>query len=561
MRAFTGLLVLALAITAVACRIEHRSVSIDPLPRAESLTVAVPSDWRDSYGNALLAAEPARLRLVEEPDPAAAAAAVREGRALLALTRAGHAVGLTAEPFDSAPLSFLVPVTFPVDDLRLDQARALAAGQVTNWRALGGPPLAVRAVLWGNEDDALAATALLGLTPVASRMSPANQLTAGGLALHVGDSPSPALKPLRLDGRLPDDEGYPWRERYVVAGGGGSSTLVRAVAGVLRARLERERSGRVVLDAVGDIMLGRSVGEAMRERGLSFPFDAVQPLLAGSDLRVANLELPLTERGVPATKRYVFRAPPAAAGALRAAGFTLLSLANNHMMDYGPEGLLDTLAALGQAGIAHAGAGRSHGEAHAPAVVTVNGLRIAFLAYVNVPDDAGSGFSTRATAAGPSAPGVAWGTVEAVRRDVAAARAAADLVIVSVHAGFEYTAMPNAVQRELARAAVDSGAALVLGSHPHVLQGLEFYRGVPIAYSLGNFVFDLDDDDRRQPGLPSVLSAVLRVTLDRSGVRALRFLPVVIDERVGRPVPASGEAARPVLERLYQVSVGLNDQR
>lgn len=549
---------LAVALAA-GCRFERQPVRIEQLPQDGPLFVAIPSSWRAAYADLLTAAAPVQVQLVDVDGSADAVGAVATGRARLALARMSDATGLAAEPFTAVPLTLLVPLTFPIDEVNLDQARALAAGQIGDWRLVDGPALPVRPVIWGTDEDAAAVAAVLGLPPVAPVTVPAERVAAGGLVLYLGETPSPALKPLRVDGRLPDEDGYPMVERRVVVGRVKDLPAVRAMAGLLRDQGGRRQSARVVLDAVGDVMLGRSVGQAMRERGMTYPFEAVQPLLAGSDLRFANLELALTERGIPAAKRYVFRAPPAAAAILRFAGFTLLSLANNHVLDYGHEGLLDTVAALDQAGIAHAGAGRSHDEAHAPAVVTVHGLRIALLAYVNVPDDVGSGFSTRAGAAGPGTPGVAWGTAEAVRRDVTAARAQAELVIVSVHAGFEYTATPNAVQRELAHAAVEAGAALVLGSHPHVLQGVEFYRGVPIVYSLGNFVFDLDDDDLRQPGLPSVLSAVLRVTLDRSGARALRFLPVRIDERDGRPVPVRGSEAQPVLERLYRLSAALEE--
>jgi poly-gamma-glutamate synthesis protein (capsule biosynthesis protein) len=226
-------------------------------------------------------------------------------------------------------------------------------------------------------------------------------------------------------------------------------------------------------------------------------------------------------------------------------------------MDYGADGLLDTIAALDRAGIAHAGAGPSPEAAHAPAIVTVKGIRIAVLAYVNVPDDSVSGFVARSMAAAPGKPGVAWGTADAVRRDVQAAKQEADVVIVSMHSGYEYTAAANDIQQELAHAAIDAGAALVLGGHPHVLQGVEFYHDAPIIYSLGNFIFDLDDDDRRQPGLPSVLSVIFRVTLTAKGVRAVRFLPAVIDPKDARPKPVEGADARPVLERLYRLTDAL----
>jgi poly-gamma-glutamate synthesis protein (capsule biosynthesis protein) len=159
--------------------------------------------------------------------------------------------------------------------------------------------------------------------------------------------------------------------------------------------------------------------------------------------------------------------------------------------------------------------------------------------------------------AGAAVPGVAWGTPDVVRRDVTAAKARADLVIVALHAGWEYTGPPSSVQRQLAYAAIDAGAALVLGAHPHVLQGIEFYKGAPIVYSLGNFVFDLDDDDRRQPGMPSLLTCVLRVRLGPEGVRSLEVRPAVIDQTDGHPVPVSGTAARPVYERLYLLTDAL----
>jgi poly-gamma-glutamate synthesis protein (capsule biosynthesis protein) len=179
------------------------------------------------------------------------------------------------------------------------------------------------------------------------------------------------------------------------------------------------------------------------------------------------------------------------------------------------------------------------------------------LGYVNTPNDGVSGWVAESMRAGSATPGVAWGTVEAIRRDVAAAKTQADLVIVALHAGWEYAGPPGALQRELAHAAVDAGAALVLGAHPHVLQGIELYKNAPIVYSLGNFVFDADADDRRQPGMPTLLSGVLRVRLGPEGVRGLELRPVLIEPREGRPFPVSGAAARPVYDRLYSLTDAL----
>ncbi|MFQ5880117.1 MAG: CapA family protein [Dehalococcoidia bacterium] len=310
----------------------------------------------------------------------------------------------------------------------------------------------------------------------------------------------------------------------------------------------------VTLAAVGDVMLGRGVGDLARDQGRRYPLAEVAGVLGRADIAFANLEAPLTDVGRPQVKDFVFRADPASADALAWSGIDVVSLANNHAMDYGGQGLLATIDALDEAGIDHVGAGADGGDAYRPLVVTVRGLRIAFLAYVNVPDDSVSGFSTRGVAAGPSAPGVAWGTAQTIGRDVERARVMADLVVVSLHSGYEYQEMPNDLQVELAHAAVDAGAHLVLGHHPHVLQGLESYGDGLIAYSLGNFVFDLDETDYAQPGLPSALSAVLMVTLGRQGVEGYEVVPVRIDPAEGRPLLAEGEAARPVRERLERLS-------
>jgi len=170
----------------------------------------------------------------------------------------------------------------------------------------------------------------------------------------------------------------------------------------------------------------------------------------------------------------------------------------------------------------------------------------------------GSGLVSRSLEAAPGRAGVAWGTPDAIKRDVVNARRTADIVIVALHAGFEYTAEPNSIQRDLAHAAIDAGAALVLGAHPHVMQGLEFYKGALIAYSLGNFIFDLDDADLAQYGLPSVLTLILRVRLEGGAVSGIEIYPAIINRTDFRPEPVSGVAARPVYDRLYRLTDALN---
>jgi len=227
----------------------------------------------------------------------------------------------------------------------------------------------------------------------------------------------------------------------------------------------------------------------------------------------ANLELPLSRRGRPIYEKILLRGAPEMAGALAEAGFDLLSFANNHVLDYGEEAFLDTLALLERLGLPFAGGGRSLAEARRPALVERGGLRVGLLAYTSI--------LPRAFAAGPRAPGVnplrahtayrpwrdlaeypgtppeilTWAEPEDLRamtRAVRALRRRADVLIVSHHWGTSMTHEPRAFQREVARAAVDAGADLVLGGHPHVVQGVEFYKGVPVVHSMGNLIFDFD---------------------------------------------------------------------
>lgn len=315
--------------------------------------------------------------------------------------------------------------------------------------------------------------------------------------------------------------------------------------------------GEIVLAAVGDVMLGRSIGDRIQRYGVSDPFQSVAVALRQADVAFANLESPISDRGAAADKDFVFRAPPLAVQSLADAGLDVVSFANNHALDYGLEAFLDTLAALEGAGIAAAGAGEDVDAARRPALLSAPGLRLAFLAYVNTPDDSVSGFSAAGTAAGPAKAGVAWATAQAVAQDVARAAQVADIVVVSLHAGFEYQEVPNDLQIGLAHAAIDAGADVVLGHHPHVLQGIEEYGGGLISYSLGNFLFDFDATDYAHAGLPSRLSVILRIRLGRDGVRGYEYLPVVIDEVEGRPRLVSGEEAGPVEERMARLTAAL----
>jgi poly-gamma-glutamate synthesis protein (capsule biosynthesis protein) len=299
--------------------------------------------------------------------------------------------------------------------------------------------------------------------------------------------------------------------------------------------------GPVTLAAVGDIMLGRTIGARLEKDATLSPFADILPALRDADLTIGNLECSMGTGGAPAKKAFTFRAPPSAATTLRDAGFDLVALANNHVLDYGADVLAQTTSLLDAAGIAHAGAGANEAAAHRPAIVEARGTRFAFLAYVRVMQEGPGGFDTKSWEAKGDASGIAWADPARVARDVAAAKPLADHVVVMLHSGFEASYIPNVWQKLAAHAAIDAGATLVIGAHPHVLQGYERYKGGFIAYSLGNFVFD------KTMGY----SAILHLTLDAGEVRDVAWTPVMIKDGSPRPVDdKTAKWIRNVIETL-----------
>ncbi len=293
-------------------------------------------------------------------------------------------------------------------------------------------------------------------------------------------------------------------------------------------------------------MLARTLADQVLEKGPQVVFAGVQSVLDPADLRVGNLECTITDVGTPENKSFPLKAPPAAAAALAFGKIDLVSLANNHALDYGYAGLEATREALDQAGIRSVGAGDNYEGAHSPLILERNGLRVAFLAYIDVLSEA-SGFDAREWIASSDRPGLAWADPAQITADVAAAKKVADVVVVLLHNGLEigeYMSIITTDQRLEAHAAIDGGAALVIGSHPHQLESIELYHGGLIAYSLGNFVFD------EYRGIANA-SIILRVKLTKAGVQAYDYVPVLIDN--GLPhlitpeqVPAIGTLVAPV---------------
>ncbi len=286
---------------------------------------------------------------------------------------------------------------------------------------------------------------------------------------------------------------------------------------------------RVSMVFVGDLMLDETPGRVIRQgRDPLAPFAAE---FARADIRVGNLECVVATNGsAEPDKPYAFRAHPRVLKVLKR-HFDAVSLANNHSGDFGAAAFTQMLGLLERSGIGQFGGGIDLARAHEPLIIERRGLRIALLGY--------NEFLPRSFEADADRPGIAWSEDEQVQRDIARARSVhrADLVFPFMHWGWEDEPLASDRQRRLARLMIDAGADAVIGGHPHVTQDIEFHRGRPIFYSLGNFVFNGFTHIDNNTGW------LLRLEVDRDGVAAWRTIVARID-REGTPHPdrrAAGE--------------------
>jgi len=317
-------------------------------------------------------------------------------------------------------------------------------------------------------------------------------------------------------------------------------TLVLALS-IPAAAAEQPAPDEITIAAVGDLMLGGRTEPFLKEFGPGYPFADVMPILSRADVVVGNLESSISTRGIAVeNKKFTLRAGPIAAQALKKAGIRVVTLANNHSMDYGPLALKDTLTVLAENDILYTGAGMDLDEARSPAYLKVKGRTIAFLSYsLTFPLE---------FFASAGRPGTAPGYADFVRSDIEKARPSADLVVVSFHWGAELMTAAKDYQVELGHKAIDWGADLVLGHHPHVLQELEVYQGRIIAYSLGNFVFG-SESNRTNDGIillltfqGKILSRVEAVPLDVNNYR-VKYRPRILLGKPARDVLDSINAA------------------
>ncbi|MEW6722351.1 MAG: CapA family protein [Candidatus Micrarchaeota archaeon] len=285
---------------------------------------------------------------------------------------------------------------------------------------------------------------------------------------------------------------------------------------------------------LGDMMLANGVGRAIEKHGPEYVWGDTLRVLKKADLRISNLECPVSDKGSPWSgqkKMFLFRAPPSAIGALSAGGVDCVSLANNHTLDYGREALLDTMKRLDGAGIAHAGAGKDIDEATRPALLEARGAKISFVAAGdNMPaweafgEKAGvnhitlSRYSMLRQWAGAL---FSWGRVrEKIGRTLLQSRARSDIAVFSAHLGPNWIKSPDWTVVRFAKEAMAQGADIFHGHSAHIFQGIRFWGGKPILHDTGDFIDDYPD----YAGMDNDLSFIFIVEIDETEKKAKRLI-------------------------------------
>lgn len=306
-----------------------------------------------------------------------------------------------------------------------------------------------------------------------------------------------------------------------------------------------EKMDLIAITAVGDIMTGSHVTRFLDAHGNGYPFDSTRHVLNKRGMTIGNLEAPYGTSGVKFDKKFNFMIHPRYSSGLKSAGLDVVTLANNHMMDYGEEALRSTLQTLDSLGIAYSGAGVDLDHARMPSVLEQDSVTVAFL-----------GCSMTYPAefwAGKERAGTWYPTERSLVDQIRLCEEIADYTVVSFHWGQERRDSPKDYQTHFAHLAIDTGADLVLGHHPHVLQGVEIYKNRLIIYSLGNFAFGSYSYSARE-------SIILRVYLWGRGLLFARVFPISVNnhEVLFQPRLLRGTRADSLIDYLNQISMPLN---
>lgn len=303
----------------------------------------------------------------------------------------------------------------------------------------------------------------------------------------------------------------------------------------------------VTLVAVGDIMLANRYVPYLKKYGYNFPFEYTKDITSTADIAFGNLEAPISKRkGTRRKKQFTFKQHPKTIESLKYAGFDVLNLANNHILDFGRPAFHDTLKLLQENNFTYIGGGYNKKEAEEMKILTVKGVKIGFL-----------GFSKTipwAYYAGKNKSGTAYVTEKRLKQIINKNKDKVDILVVSFHWGKEYTWKPRSYQVSLAHCAIDNGAHIVLGHHPHCIQPTEKYKNGIIAYSLGNFAFG---SYGRPPKRKADKSLILKAFLNKKGITKVEIIPLdVYNYRIKfqSRIPESADLTKKILNHIKKIN-------
>ena len=298
----------------------------------------------------------------------------------------------------------------------------------------------------------------------------------------------------------------------------------------------------IQISLVGDILLDASIRGHIDKQGYAYPYEHVKEYFLNDDLSIGNLETSITLAGEKwPDKQFSFRSDPKNLPYMKEAGIEVVSLANNHSLDYGYEGLMDSLNYLEEANIEFVGAGRNIEEAIKTVIIDKNNIKIGILGFSRVVPDVG----WWATANRPGLAGAYDGQLEGALKIIQAAKEEVDILIIALHWGKELHEEPRIEEIRAAKRMIDSGADVIAGHHPHVLQGIEIYKNKPIFYSLGNFIFGSRND-------LTANTIIAQLNYENQNLKEIEIIPFSI---VGsRPVGVDEDVRREKLDYLQKIS-------
>ena len=300
--------------------------------------------------------------------------------------------------------------------------------------------------------------------------------------------------------------------------------------------------------AAGDLNLAHWITPIIDKNGKEYPFKYIKDYLFSADIVFSNLEAPFCNKGEPYPKNFVFKVPERHVNVLKAGNINMVSLANNHILDYGMSCLESTVQLLRKEKVYFAGAGTNFGNAHKPAIFEINNIKFAFFAYsMTLPKYF---FATDSTG------GTAYPKRKILKDSISYYNNKVDYIIVSFHWGQELTELPKEYQQNYAHLAIDYGADLILGHHPHVLQGIEIYKNKLILYSLANFVFASYSNKASE-------SILLDLTFSKDIVKNIKVVPINVNNYQVRfqPMVMKGNEKSKVINYLNQISDELNKNK